>query len=179
MSWFSKYWIFRFAFKYRWLVRALSDSLMIPQAASESVPKEKVWAPRQPRCIPEGNAKGIFETEDKRTTGKFRLREGSVRKPTAPPDQCAFWQANTSLWFFPSPYSTRDSGSIPGEGHGNTLQYSCLEDSKDRGAWHGQSKGSQRVGYDTYLIMIFSFTLQHSSGIVLKVLRGNVYDWYA
>ena len=35
----------------------------------------------------------------------------------------------------------RDTGSIPGsgrslgEGHGNPLQYSCLENSMDRGAW--------------------------------------------
>ena len=34
-----------------------------------------------------------------------------------------------------------DSGSIPGsgrssgEGHGNSLQYSCLENPMDRGAW--------------------------------------------
>ena len=27
------------------------------------------------------------------------------------------------------------SGRSPGEGNGNTLQYSCLEDSTDRGAW--------------------------------------------
>ena len=26
-------------------------------------------------------------------------------------------------------------GKIPGEGNGNPLQYSCLENSKDRGAW--------------------------------------------
>ena len=36
----------------------------------------------------------------------------------------------------------RDQGSIPvlerspGGGHGNTLQYSCLENPMDRGAWH-------------------------------------------
>jgi len=36
---------------------------------------------------------------------------------------------------------TRDSGSIlgsgrsPGEGNGNPLQYSCLENPMDRGAW--------------------------------------------
>ena len=36
---------------------------------------------------------------------------------------------------------TRDPGSIPksgrspGEGHGNSLQYSCLENPMDRGAW--------------------------------------------
>ena len=35
----------------------------------------------------------------------------------------------------------RDTGSIPGlgrsslEGHGNLLQYSCLQTSMDRGAW--------------------------------------------
>ena len=35
----------------------------------------------------------------------------------------------------------RDSGSIPGlgrspgAGHGNSLQYSCLENPMDRGAW--------------------------------------------
>ena len=35
----------------------------------------------------------------------------------------------------------RDAGSIhgmgrsPGEGNGNPLQYSCLENSMDRGAW--------------------------------------------
>jgi len=35
----------------------------------------------------------------------------------------------------------RDAGSIPGsgrsseEGHGNPLQYSCLENPMDRGAW--------------------------------------------
>ena len=32
-------------------------------------------------------------------------------------------------------------------GHGNPLQYSCLENSMDRGAWL-QSMGSQKVGYD-------------------------------
>ena len=40
-----------------------------------------------------------------------------------------------------SAVDTEDSGSIPGsgrspgEGNGNPLQYSCLENSKDRGAW--------------------------------------------
>ena len=27
------------------------------------------------------------------------------------------------------------SGRSPGEGNGNTLQYPCLENPKDRGAW--------------------------------------------
>ena len=36
------------------------------------------------------------------------------------------------------------SGRSPGRGHGNPLQYSCLENSMDRGAWwatvHGVTK---------------------------------------
>ena len=35
-------------------------------------------------------------------------------------------------------------GRSPGEGNGNPLQYSCLENSMDREAW----QVSQRVGYD-------------------------------
>ena len=48
----------------------------------------------------------------------------------------------------------RDVGSIPGlgrspgEGHGNLLQYSCLENPKHKGAWLLQSMGSQRVKHD-------------------------------
>ena len=38
------------------------------------------------------------------------------------------------------------SGTSPGEGHGNPLQCSCLENPMDRGAWQAtQSTGSQRV----------------------------------
>ena len=49
----------------------------------------------------------------------------------------------------------RDGGSIPGlgrspgEGHGNPLQYSCLENPVDRGAWwatvYGVSKSQTRL----------------------------------
>ena len=50
------------------------------------------------------------------------------------------------------------SGRSPGGGNGNPLQYSCLKNPKDGGAWrvtvHGVAKselqfmGSQRVSYD-------------------------------
>ena len=48
----------------------------------------------------------------------------------------------------------RDWGSIPGsersagEGNGNSLQYSCLENPMDRGACGLQSIGWQRVGHN-------------------------------
>ena len=41
----------------------------------------------------------------------------------------------------------RDAGSVPGlgrspgEGNGYPLQYSCLENSMDRGAWQGTAHG--------------------------------------
>ena len=49
---------------------------------------------------------------------------------------------------------TGDVGSIPGLGRspgggsGNHLQYSCLENSMDRGAWWAMVRGSQRVRQD-------------------------------
>ena len=52
------------------------------------------------------------------------------------------------------PASERDTGDIglipqsgrsPGEGNGNPLQYSCLENPLDRGAW--QATVHERVGH--------------------------------
>ena len=40
------------------------------------------------------------------------------------------------------------SGRFPGEGNGNPLQYSCLENPMDRGAWWATIHGVVRVGHD-------------------------------
>ena len=40
------------------------------------------------------------------------------------------------------------SGRSPGGGHGNPLQYSCLENPMDRGAWWATVHGWQQVGHD-------------------------------
>ena len=40
------------------------------------------------------------------------------------------------------------SRRAPGEGHGNLLEYSCLENPMGREAWGLQYIGSQRVGYN-------------------------------
>ena len=46
-------------------------------------------------------------------------------------------------------YSISRLGRSPGEGNRNPLQYSCLENPMDRGAWcRLQSMGSQRVEHD-------------------------------
>ena len=65
-----------------------------------------------------------------------------------------------------SAYNAGDPGSVPGlgrspeEGNGNPLQYSCLENPMDRGAWqatvHKVAKSQIQLGDFT-----FSF-LQHS-----------------
>ena len=38
-----------------------------------------------------------------------------------------------------------DAGSIPGGGHGNPLQYSCLENPMDRGAWWATVHGTKKT----------------------------------
>ena len=40
------------------------------------------------------------------------------------------------------------SGRSPAEGNGNPLQYSCLENPMDRGAWQATVHGVTRVGHD-------------------------------
>ena len=46
------------------------------------------------------------------------------------------------------------SGRSPGEGNGNPLQYSCLENSMDGGAWwatvHGVTKSQTRLSDLTF-----------------------------
>ena len=41
-----------------------------------------------------------------------------------------------------------ESGRSPGEGNGNPVQYSCLENPIDGGAWPTTVHGPQRVGHD-------------------------------
>ena len=49
------------------------------------------------------------------------------------------------------PGSIPGLGRSPGEGNNNTLQYSCLENSMERGAWqatvHGVAKNQARLSY--------------------------------
>ena len=58
-----------------------------------------------------------------------------------------------------SAYNAGHLGSIPGsgrshgEGNGCSLQYSCLESSRDRGTWRATVHGSQRVRCDEATII--------------------------
>ena len=44
------------------------------------------------------------------------------------------------------PGSIPGSGKSPGEGNGNPLRYSCLENPMDKGAWWATVLGVARVG---------------------------------
>ena len=46
------------------------------------------------------------------------------------------------------PVSVRGLGRSLGEGNGNPLQYSCLENPMDRGAWQATVHGVTRTGHD-------------------------------
>ena len=81
------------------------------------------------------------------------LDTGKYRKP--PPTYAPQW-----LGVKESACNTRDTGSIsgsggsPGGGNGNPLQYSCLENPMDRGAWwatvHGVPKSQTRLSNWTH-----------------------------
>ena len=55
------------------------------------------------------------------------------------------------------------SGRSPGEGNGNSLQYSCLENPMDRGAWwatvHGVTKSWTQLSDFTFHIYISIYIL--------------------
>ena len=67
--------------------------------------------------------------------------------------------------------NARDLGSIPvsgrspGEGNGNPLQYSCLENPTDRGAWWATVHGVSRVGHD-WVTNAFASLLIHDTKLV-------------
>ena len=49
-------------------------------------------------------------------------------------------------------------GRSPGEGNGNPLQYSCLENSIDRGAWWATDHGVQITQWHDWVTNTFTFS---------------------
>ena len=107
-----------------------------------------------------------------------------------------FWSAFNNNRCFPgssdgkaSAYNAGDRGSIlglgrsPGEGNGNPLQYSCLENPMDWGAWwatdHGVTKSQTRLSDFNFNNNednrgILHFTVLHRHCILYKLkVRGN------
>ena len=56
-------------------------------------------------------------------------------------------------------------GKTPREGNGHPLQYSCLENSMDRGAWQGTPHGCCKESNMTEHLMLFTF---HLGGLLVK-----------
>ena len=81
--------------------------------------------------------------------------------------------------------NARDSGLIPGlgrfpgEGHGYPLQYSCLENPMDRGAWqatvHGVTKSQTQLSNSTLSLHFNQWASFHVVIGHLHVFWGNVY----
>ena len=57
-------------------------------------------------------------------------------------------EVKASAWNAGNLGSIPGSGRFPGEGNGNLLHYSCLENPMDGGAWWATVHGSQTVGHD-------------------------------
>ena len=76
------------------------------------------------------------------------------------------------------PANVGDTGSIPGlerspaEGNGNPLQYSCLGNSRDIGAWratvHGVAKSQIRLSDFTFFFLSFLYMLHKYSCVCLN-----------
>ena len=69
-----------------------------------------------------------------------------------------------------------DLGSIPGEGNGTPLQYSCLENPMDRGAWwatvHGVAKNWTRLSDFTFTFHFHALEKEmatHSSVLAWRI----------
>ena len=70
---------------------------------------------------------------------------------------------------------SRDAGSIPGLGrlHGvkkdNLLQYSCLENSMDRGAWRAAVPGGQGLKQTRLRALTHTHTHTHSHTLMCNI----------
>ena len=70
--------------------------------------------------------------------------------------------------------SISGSGRSPGRGNGNPLQYSCLENSTDRGAWWGRKEldmtehAHQRYMCSLPCYYVLSLSLKNSEVLILK-----------
>ena len=66
------------------------------------------------------------------------------------------------------------SGSSPGEGHGYPLQYSCLENSMDRGAWQTTVHGVAKSDTTEQLSLALLFKGDILQEKACRTIRGRV-----
>ena len=63
----------------------------------------------------------------------------------------------------------QETRTCPGEGNGNPLQYSCLENPMNRGVWQVQSMGHKELDGTEWLTHIHTFFCGHSSFLPLTL----------
>ena len=97
---------------------------------------------RAPRSISKGFLR-METTSDRKATWES-LDSGDLYKASLVAQMLKNMPASAG-----DPASIPGSGRSPGEGNGNSLQYSCLENSMDRGAWratvHGIAKSRTQL----------------------------------
>ena len=64
------------------------------------------------------------------------------------------------------------SGRSPGEGNGNSLQYFCLGNPMDRGAWRATVHGVARVGHDSVTKPPSISNVNITTSILLVLVMG-------
>ena len=127
-----------------------------PAGPCEKRPQKPAWSPYRP---PEGPER-YWDAISQRRPGWMRLQTPGQTLEGNPYKSCLF-DASQKVQGLPRQLSGKESTSqcrrfkrsdlipgkgSPGEGNGNPLQYSCLENPMDRGAWlatvHGVAKES-------------------------------------
>ena len=121
----------------RILQARILEWVAMPSARGSSPPRERTCISCS-SCI----ASGLFTAESPGVHSKHVVEESDTVSTYGSAGQESTCNAGATGETGLIP----ESGRSPGEGNGNPLQYSCLENPMDWGAWL-QSMGSQRVGH--------------------------------
>ena len=110
---------------------------------------------------------GLSETKVRARLEEERQKSEPDKNPTFKVSVCLSYMYWILLWGFPGgsdgeesacnagdPGSILGSGWCPGEGNYNTIQYSCLENSMDSGAWWTISPRGRKESYMTELLTL-------------------------
>ena len=86
-------------------------------------------------------------------------------------------EVKASAWNVGDPGSISGSKRSPGEGNGNSLQYSCLGNLMDRGARQAAVHGFTRVGHDLATKIAPKDVFETSLGSISLTANGHREKW--